>query len=253
LKEDEEANMRLSLAVVLLLAQSAVAQAQTGMLPRGTGSAAEVQTTTLDGVYSKTQAQRGARTYQRICAECHEGGEPDADPLFGHEFIDRWREAPLDFLYGFFSRNMPGDEPGSLTTAVYEDVMAYLLQENGYTAGSQELKAGQMGKVLLVGESGPAPLPDSALVRLVGCLQQNGSDWELVAASAPLRVRVADETDDAEVALSAALPPGGNRYALQRADPQQAAALVGKRVQAKGVFNSDSLGLMSLVAVGDGC
>ncbi|MFZ9584294.1 MAG: c-type cytochrome [Pseudohongiellaceae bacterium] len=223
------------------------------MLPRGSGSAAEVQTTTLDGVYSKTQAQRGARTYQRICAECHEGGEPDADPLFGHEFIDRWREAPLDFLYGFFSRNMPGDEPGSLTTAVYEDVMAYLLQENGYPAGSQELKAGQMGKVLLVGESGPAPLPDSALVRLVGCLQQNGSDWELVAASAPLRVRVADETDDAEVALSAALPPGGNRYALQRADPQQAAALVGKRVQAKGVFNSDSLGLMSLVAVGDGC
>jgi len=245
--------MRLTRSVALLLTLSAVAQAQTGTLLRGAGSTAGIQTTTLDGVYSRTQAPRGARTYQRICAECHEGGEPDADPLFGHEFIDRWREAPLDFLYGFFSRNMPGDEPGSLTTAVYEDVMAYLLQENGYAAGSQELKAGQMGSVLLVGDSGPAPLPDSALVRLVGCLQQNGSEWELVAASAPLRVRVADETDDAEVAHSAALPAGTQHYSLQRVDPQQGAALVGKRVQAKGVFNGDSLGLMSLVAAGDGC
>lgn len=215
--------------------------------------AVQAQSTTLDGVYTNAQAQRGARTYQRICADCHEGGEPDADPLFGTDFIDRWREAPLAFLYDFYSREMPADDAGSLGTAAYQDLMAFLLKENGYAPGSKEIKAELMNDIQLVGPNGPAPLPPSSLVRLVGCLQPQGDGWQLVQASTPFRVRTADETDDAEQAISAATAPGSATYALQKAEAFAPASLQGKRAQAKGVFNAGALSVMSLVALGDGC
>lgn len=213
----------------------------------------QAQTTALDGVYTSAQAQRGGRTYTRICAECHEGGEPDADPLFGHEFIDRWREAPLDFLYGFYSTKMPGDEPGTLGTTVYQDVMAYLLQENGYPAGSKEIKSELMASIQLVGPEGPAPLPPSALVRLVGCLQPDGSNWQLTKAALPVRVRGADETSPEELAVSATTATGDVSYSLQRTESFKPVELQGKKVQAKGVFNNGVLNVMSLAAAGDGC
>src|SRR5215216_3778937 len=117
------------------------------------------QATVLDGIYSNMQAQRGAKHYSTICADCHEGGEPDADPLFGEEFIDRWREAPLDFLYGFISTNMPGDDAGGLPEASYLEALAFLLKENGYPAGTANLTAAGMADILLVGKEGPQPLP----------------------------------------------------------------------------------------------
>lgn len=213
----------------------------------------QAQTTSLDGVYTSAQAQRGGRTYSRICAECHEGGEPDADPLFGPEFIDRWREAPLEFLYGFYSKEMPADDPATLGTPVYQDVMAYLLQENGYPAGSKEIKAEQMAAVQLVRPDGSAPLPPSALVRLVGCLQPEGTNWQLTNATSPARVRGADETSPEELAVSAATAAGNARYPLQRTESFNPSALQGKKVQAKGVFNDGTLSVMSLAPAGDGC
>lgn len=232
--------MRQILALISLLA-STTALTQTA------------PSTVLDGVYTSAQAQRGGRTYSRICAECHEGGEPDADPLFGPEFIDRWREAPLEFLYGFYSHEMPADDPGTLGTPVYQDVMAYLLQENGYPAGSKEIKAEQMAAIQLVGPDGPAPLPPSSLVKLVGCLQQDGSNWQLMQATMPVRVRGADETDAAELVESAGLALGVGNYKLLKADGFSAGSLAGRRVQVKGVFNDDTLSVMSLAAAGDGC
>ncbi len=217
----------------------------------------QAQTTTLDGVYTAAQAQRGARTYQKICANCHEGGEPDAAPLFGLDFVERWREAPLDFLYGFISSEMPGDEPGTLGTPVYQDVVAYLLQENGFAAGSKELNAQQVAGIVVVGAQGAAPLPPSALVRLVGCLQSVGGNWQLSRATLPARVRTADKATAQELALSASTAMGEANYLLQHAENFSPGALQGKKVQAKGMFNSEkgaaTLGVLSLVAAGDGC
>src|SRR5690554_3324473 len=80
--------------------------------------------TVLDGVYTDAQARRGSTHYRRICSECHEGAEPDAERIIGHEFIERWREAPLGYLHGFISENMPGYEPGTLSEAAYLEVVA---------------------------------------------------------------------------------------------------------------------------------
>jgi S-disulfanyl-L-cysteine oxidoreductase SoxD len=217
----------------------------------------QAQTTSLDGVYTSAQAVRGARTYQKICSECHEGGEPDADPLFGAEFIERWREAPLDFLYGFYSQNMPADEPGTLSVAVYQEVLAFLLQENGYPAGTKELTAAQLANIQLVGENGPAPLPPSALVRVIGCLQPAGNTWQLSQATLPARVRTADETSPEELAQAATTTLGEATYGLRRAENFSPTALRGKQVQAKGILNSDQgsaeLSVLSLTAAGAGC
>ncbi|HWK53705.1 MAG TPA: c-type cytochrome [Hyphomicrobiales bacterium] len=193
------------------------------------------QTTVLDGVYSRAQAQRGARTYRNICAECHEGGEPDADPLIGPDFVERWREAPLSFLHGFFSREMPGDEPGSLSDTVYLETLAYLLQANGYPAGSA-LEQDALDDILLVSEDGPRPLPANALVRVVGCLVGEGEDQRLEQASTPFRVRRADDTTPEELALSTAEPLAEQHYALRGSALGTHTHTAGTKVQVKGVW-----------------
>lgn len=213
------------------------------------------QTTVLDGVYSRAQAQRGARTYRNICAECHEGGEPDADPLIGPDFVERWREAPLSFLHGFFSREMPGDEPGSLSDTVYLETLAFLLQENGYPAGSA-LEQETLGEILLVGESGPQPLPANALVRVVGCLTGEGEEQHLEQGSAPFRVRRADETTPEELTLSAAEPLAQQHYALRGAALDAHTLAAGSKVQIKGVWipgDTNTLTVLSIVDTGQRC
>jgi hypothetical protein len=234
------------LALVASFVSSDVALAQSTTL----------ESTTLDGIYSRAQAQRGSRTYRNICAHCHEGGEPDADPLFGADFIDRWREAPLSFLHGFFSREMPGDEPGTLTPQVYIDTLAFLLQENGYPAGA-ELKEETLGDILLVGEDGPQPLPADAMVRVVGCLAGEGEALVLEQASAPTRLRRADAPSAEELAQAKTQALGEATYTLRGNLAQQSSLSAGAKVQVQGVWlpagASVALTVLSLDDVGQGC
>jgi hypothetical protein len=214
-------------------------------------SSAAPARTTLDGVYSKAQAQRGARTYRDICAQCHEGGEPDALPLIGADFVERWREAPLSFLHGFFSRNMPGDEPGTLKPDVYLDALAFLLQENGYPAG-KELKADALGDILLVGENGPQPLPANAMVRVVGCLAGAGGNLVLERASAFERVRHADETSAEELAQAKNIALGEARYVLRGNGVQGNTLAAGTKAQVKGVWTPEGANVtLSVLSLGD--
>ena len=216
------------------------------------------QTTVLDGVYSDAQAQRGSRTYNNICADCHEGGEPDAAPLFDADFVDRWRDAPLDFLYGFISTNMPGDDAGGLTEATYVDTIAFLLKENGYPAGTANLAAADMPNVLMVGKAGPQPLPPNPLVRVTGCLKVEGESAQLTNGAPIARVRTADETTPEELALSKKEPSGDAIYTLNKSADFNASALTGQKVQAKGVLTKQETGaatinLLSLDATGASC
>ncbi len=229
-----------------------------GTLALSASCLASAQTSVLDGVYSNTQAQRGVKHYNDICANCHEGGEPDADPLFGAEFIDRWREAPLAFLYDFISTNMPGDDAGNLSEATYLETLAFLLKENGYPAGSANLTAPGMGDILLVAKDGPQPLPASALVRVVGCLRAEGETVQLTQGTPIARVRTADETNPEELALSLAAPSGDAIHTLNNSTKFAPATLVGEKVQAKGVLTrqdsqSATINTLSLSATGASC
>ena len=65
---------------------------------------------------------------------------------------------------------MPREPLTTLPTPVYLDILAFILQFNGYPAGAQELTVERLKAVRFVDKVGPQPLPNLALVRVVGCL-----------------------------------------------------------------------------------
>jgi quinoprotein glucose dehydrogenase len=217
--------------------------------------------TVLDGVYTAAQAERGAAAYQSNCAKCHEGADVDGPPLTGDPFIDRWREDSLSSLFDFIKSNMPQDKPGKLDGAMYRDVIAHLLQANMYPVGNQELSAESIGNTLLVGKSGPQPMPTNALVRVAGCLAPgtNGA-WMLARAADPSRTRVTDRSSPEELRGSAARALGNQTFRLQNLDDLatfHGDALKGHKVQVKGVLirqaNNDRINVASLESVMESC
>jgi S-disulfanyl-L-cysteine oxidoreductase SoxD len=172
--------------------------------------------TVMEGVFTTAQADRGDAVYSEKCATCHEGADVDGPPLTGTPFVDRWREDTLDGLFEFIKTRMPQTAPGSLPEAAYLDIVAHLLHENDYPAGDRELTPDLLGRTLLVGPDGPAPLPSGALVRVVGCLGRNPArDWILTRASEAVRARVDSEITPAEVSAAARLAQGAQTFALQ--------------------------------------
>jgi cytochrome c5 len=203
--------------------------------------------TVLDGVYTEAQAERGAAVFASTCARCHgENLQGRSDPaLKGNGFIERWREDPLEVLFAHISTRMPprgaGGPVAGLPQNTYLDLLAFILQQNEYPAGTNELSVESVKQVLLVGKDGPKPLSTNSLVGSVGCLTEaaNGN-WDLKNATEPYRVRVADEADSEDLKRAATRPAGTATVRLQnltffRSDfkPEP---LAGKRVQAKGAL-----------------
>lgn len=144
-----------------------------------------------DGVYTAAQAAQGEKQYQQVCQRCHgtdtRAGEEVA--LWGDEFWKSWREDTLDNVYHYISANMPNDEPATLKTDQYLDVMAYLLMKNGLPAGSAKLTVASSVGVHIYAREGPGELPAETMVEVVGCLKKVDKDWHLVNSSHPARVK----------------------------------------------------------------
>jgi mono/diheme cytochrome c family protein len=232
-----------------------------------TGAAKPYVTDTTRGVFSKAQAQRGKTAYTRNCQGCHSNnlqGEGIEPPLIGELFIDAWREDRLFSLYDYMVERMPKEgrnsTPGSLKPQQYVDILAFVLERNGFPAGPQDLALPSLGDIQFVGLEGAAALPASAMVRSVGCLQQQADHFVLEQASELTRVRVVDETDEHELALSREIGAGTLRFPLVNVLQAIPAAdrLHGKRVQVKGILHVDadgqSLHVLHIAALGnDGC
>lgn len=92
--------------------------------------------------YAVEQADRGRIDYVEHCARCHGRalqGTGAAPSLAGGNFIARWEEATLDELFFVIHNLMPLDAPASLDTTTYVDLLAYLLDQNGFEAGEDPL------------------------------------------------------------------------------------------------------------------
>ena len=167
--------MRLTLAVVALSIASAAGQAGAGG-----GEAQESRTTVWDGVYTAEQAARGEAVYGSHCSSCHQAdfsGTEEASPLAGDAFMQAWREDTVGNLYTRVRNLMPFDEPATLSDAAYLDSVAYLLQANGFPAGSRELTVAGAADIRIEAEDGPGEVPSFALVSVVGCLARgDGGD-----------------------------------------------------------------------------
>jgi len=147
--------------------------------------------TVADGVYSGAQAARGAIVYDAECAGCHRadlsGGSGPAlrDERFARVFAGK----DLKTLFTKTATTMPRGAPGSLGDTVYLDVIAHLLKENGFPAGSRELTADVLDGIrVLPGRGKPLPpIGDFSYVEVVGCLTA-GPDhtWMLTQGSEPV-------------------------------------------------------------------
>ncbi len=92
-------------------------------------------------LYTAAQAKAGAGVYAQSCAMCHGadlkgGAGPD---LLGQAFAAPSNHYTIGAIFSEVAEQMPAGQPGSLTHEQYDDVMAYLLQKNGYPAGAKPL------------------------------------------------------------------------------------------------------------------
>ena len=99
--------------------------------------------TTLDGVFTDEEAARGKAQYNTTCSACHMedlSGSGQALPLAGDGFMDIWEGQTMKDFLDLVQGTMPQDKPGSLTPDQALDVMSYILQQNKFPAGKEELK-----------------------------------------------------------------------------------------------------------------
>jgi mono/diheme cytochrome c family protein len=89
-------------------------------------------------LYTAQQASAGAQVYTQSCAMCHgadlKGGAGPA--LIGQSFAAAGSNSTIGGVFTTIAQQMPESAPGSLSQTDYANVMAYILQENGYPAGS---------------------------------------------------------------------------------------------------------------------
>jgi S-disulfanyl-L-cysteine oxidoreductase SoxD len=124
-----------------------------GVLP-GQQPAAPAAPSIWSGVYSPAQARRGLLEYARSCEHCHgsnlTGDAIDEVPaLVADAFLFHWRGRTVQDLYARLSKAMPADAPGSLSANAYLDLVAYLLEANGYPAGAQDLERERLGALTI--------------------------------------------------------------------------------------------------------
>jgi mono/diheme cytochrome c family protein len=91
-------------------------------------------------VYSRTQAERGAAAYAEACSSCHASdlrGSGNAPSLVGASFLFLWEDRTLAELLGVMRTEMPTNAPNSLPEPTYLDILAHLLEANGFPSGER--------------------------------------------------------------------------------------------------------------------
>lgn len=116
------------------------------------GSFAKAQQTAAatTGWFQQDQAEQGHQLFNNYCAECHRPDLTGAQgpALKGSAFLNKWTGQPLSALYHFEHSKMPANAPDSLPDSKYLPITAYILQQNGYAAGSAPLDLTALAKDL---------------------------------------------------------------------------------------------------------
>lgn len=111
-------------------------------------AAPSAPTSVRAGVYTAAQAERGREVFGAVCGECHSTRE-----FRGGDFLFAWGGGSVGRFVERVMTTMPEDDPGSLETAQYIDVAAYVLSLNGYPTGAAELSADpeELDRILIEG------------------------------------------------------------------------------------------------------
>ncbi len=102
------------------------------------------------GWYTAAQATSGQQLFNNYCAECHRPDLTGADgpALKGAAFLKVFGGQPLADLYGVEHTTMPAVNPGSLPDTTLMPITAFILQQNGFAAGTAPLEATTLSRTL---------------------------------------------------------------------------------------------------------
>jgi len=134
--------------------------------------------TVWNGVYTDAQAAQGRGPYEESCSRCHAADLSGAvgNSLKGDVFIRDWGGKTVGALYERIKTTMPRGAPRSLSDGAYLNIVAYILQANGFPPDPMaELKADLLQSIRVESKEGPGYVPNGALVDAVGCLTQNST------------------------------------------------------------------------------
>ena len=100
----------------------------------------------FDGVFTADQSARGKKKYSETCERCHKEdlrgdvGEEVA-PIVGDKFLAEWTKWTVGDLFEFLTTKMPPKRKDrkEISDQDYVDALAFLLEQNGFPAGSAEL------------------------------------------------------------------------------------------------------------------
>jgi len=228
--------------------------------PRAARGSTQDTPSVWSGVYTAAQADRGKGVYARHCSRCH-GDDLAANrnyPLAGERFMDHWEAHTLEHLFRRIRDSMPPGEAATVGANDKRDAMAYVLQQNGFPAGSAELSHDddQLATVQITGRTGPGLLKTGAIVRVAGCLaQRRERDWELTNAAEPERTAL-DAAPAASRQPTGAIVPGTRTVRLLNPFPNPAAHR-GHIMQAIGFLvkdaGGDAVNVVSLEMLAPSC
>jgi hypothetical protein len=131
---------------------------------------------------------------------------------------------------------MPEVGSSAVTEAEKLDTVAYILQQNGFPAGSKELTeaGGTLAALSMIPRGGPSPPRSGALVQAVGCLQQSPSKGWMLTESTDPAITTRDPLSAADKQALAAAAPG--THAVDLIGVYSPGELAQNTVVVKGLF-----------------
>jgi hypothetical protein len=164
-------------------------------------------------------------------------GGASGPALKEQRFNQTYAGKDLKTLFTKVATTMPRGAPGSLGESAYLDIVAHLLKENGFGAGSRDLTVDGLDGIRLM-PSRPKPLPaigDYSYVEVVGCLAPGPQNtWLLTRASDPA-VTVASTSATPAPAATAA-PLGTQTFRLLDAIAYSPADHRGQKIYVRGLL-----------------
>jgi mono/diheme cytochrome c family protein len=145
-----------------------------------------------EGMYSTAQAQRGRAVYEMHCSRCH-GNDLNGvsgSALEGDGFMRHWEGRTVERLFRKIRDTMPPQGGDTIADGDRLDVVAYVLQQNGFPDGATELSPDPavLPDIQIAARTGLTPPRNGALVQVTGCLTHEGAgDWRLINATEPQR------------------------------------------------------------------
>ena len=164
------------------------------------------------GVYTAAQAERGKTSFNSSCLRCHgdklQGNTAPA--LSGDRFYTSWGNEPIASLFAKIRDTMPPNFGTSIDDQTKLDIVAYILQTNGYPAGPGELtqNGNDLASAQILKKGEQSLVQNFSLVQTVGCLARGPDNtWILTRTADPLVTR--DDAPSAQSLASAATVRSG--------------------------------------------